>query len=129
MYALKFLVLIIGKKKKKINIENNICVDNCESIGKKEIDGKCYDTNEINSINTQNINIIAECKKNNTKLIPDTNTCIVDCINDGKYKYEFNNTCYSKCPLNTINSKKNEFYYEIICPKEKPYEFIEKKMY
>ena len=78
-----------------------------------------------NTILISNNIINLQCDKNNSKYIPANNTCIDECINDEIYKYEFNNTCYEDCPNNTIKSKKNEFYCELICPKEKTYLKIE----
>ena len=49
---------------------------------------------------------------NNTKYIPEKNTCINHCDNDGKYKFEFNDICYEHCPENTIESKLNKYHCE-----------------
>ena len=78
--------------------------------------------NIIDNIDNYSIN---NCDLNNTKYIPNNNTCISDCGKDELYKYEFNNICFEECPFGTRKSKKNEFNCEIICPKEKPYELIE----
>ena len=66
-----------------------------------------------------------ECYNFNTKFIPNNIKCINDCRSDEIYRYEFNNVCYKECPSNTIKSKNNEFYCEILCTKELPYEIIE----
>ena len=65
------------------------------------------------------------CSKDNNKFIPNNITCINDCSMDKIYRYEFNNVCYKKCPSNTKQSKNNEFYCEISCTEEFPYEIIE----
>ena len=38
------------------------------------------------------------------KLIKESNKCIDNCLNDNKYKYEFNNKCYDNCLINYNNS-------------------------
>ena len=41
------------------------------------------------------------CPENYNKFISEKKICINSCINDDYYKYEYNNSCYYKCPLNT----------------------------
>ena len=43
-----------------------------------------------------------ECPPLYNKLIPEKRKCINECIFDDTYKYEYNNTCYKKCPNNQI---------------------------
>jgi hypothetical protein len=71
--------------------------------------------NIIDNIDNYSIN---NCDLNNTKYIPNNNTCISDCGKDELYKYEFNNTCYEECPFGTRKSKKNEFNCEIFVQKK-----------
>ena len=52
------------------------------------------------------------CPKEFNKLIKEKNKCIDNCYNDNIYKYEFNNSCYLKCPNNTI------YYENYTCIKE-----------
>ena len=39
---------------------------------------------------------------NSKKYIIEENKCIDNCIEDKKYKYEYNDICYEKCPNNTV---------------------------
>ena len=43
-----------------------------------------------------------ECPPLYNKLIPEKRKCINECSYDDTYKYEYNNTCYKKCPNNQI---------------------------
>ena len=61
----------------------------------------------------QKINYVPE-KFN--KLIIDYNECIDDCKNHNIYKYEYNNSCYKECPINTY-SIENEYLCLDIIPK------------
>ena len=112
----------------KDDYKTEIMINNYKST---DIFNEQYTSDKNNAHKSDNIafisdiNIITECEKNKSKLIPMSNTCISDCSQDEIYKYEFNNTCYERCPFNTKISKNNKFFCEIICPKEKPYEHIE----
>ena len=53
------------------------------------------------------------------KLIKEKNKCVSDCSNDNKYQYEYNNTCYEKCPNQTNISSYNKFICEKIPIKNK----------
>ena len=53
------------------------------------------------------------------KLIEQKKKCIDSCKKDNKYKYEFKKKCYEECPINTKN---NNYYCEIECPEDYPYE-------
>ena len=67
------------------------------------------------------------CPINISKLlIPQKNQCIDDCTKDSEYQYEFRHTCYKECPelISEISKTKN-FYCEVICTKELPFEIIE----
>ena len=37
------------------------------------------------------------------------NKCIDNCSKDNKYKYEYQNICYDKCPYNTRSSNKDDY--------------------
>ena len=64
------------------------------------------------------------CLGDKNKLIPGkNNSCIDNCKNDDKYKYEFRNTCYESCPKQiSISSIDNPYICELNCTKEYPYE-------
>ena len=106
------------------NFDNSTFVQCYQKINEKNNSDEILITDD-NTILISNSIINLQCDKNNSKYIPANETCIDKCINDKIYQYEFNNTCYKDCPNNTIKSKKNEFYCELICPKEKPYLKIE----
>ena len=57
------------------------------------------------------------------KKIDEKNICIDSCEKDDKYKYEFKKKCHEKCPLNT--KSKNNYFCDIDCPDDFPYEIIE----
>ena len=65
------------------------------------------------------------CPEGLNKIIEDKKQCISDCSLDNIYRYEFKNLCYKKCPENTVKSKTKNFYCEVKCNKENPYEIIE----
>ena len=64
------------------------------------------------------------CPDNYNKLIREKKECVKNCDLDEKYQYEFNKTCYEKCPPNTKESSENKFYCEVICDENKPFEII-----
>ena len=50
------------------------------------------------------------CPNGYNKLITNKNKCIDDCKKDENYQYEYNNTCYVKCPNNTyILDESNDY--------------------
>ena len=51
------------------------------------------------------------CFHETKKLIVSKKTCIDNCMNDNKYKYEYNNICYKSC-LNEDNINDNDLCYE-----------------
>ena len=96
----------------KINKYNN-CYEKCEYYSYFDNkDNIYYCTHEF------------ECPNDYNKLITDKNQCIEDCKIDLTYKYEFKNKCYSKCPENTELSSAKDYYCNIKCPKEYPFEMI-----
>ena len=48
------------------------------------------------------------CRGYYNKIIEEKKICIDDCKKDRTYKYEFNNTCYSKCPNGTYTLEDNK---------------------
>ena len=66
------------------------------------------------------------CPTEFNKLISRKKKCIDDCEKDEDYPYEFRKVCYPECPHNI--SKKSDlknFYCDVICSIESPYEIIE----
>ena len=69
----------------------------------------------VKELNSTNPNYINNCtnicfeESKNVKITEDK-TCIIDCSNDNIYKYEYNNICYKKCPIETHYSYKNNKY-------------------
>ena len=58
--------------------------------------------NLISSISSFKTDCNNTCFRNsNHKLIKEKSKCIDSCINDDKYKYEYNNICYEACPNGT----------------------------
>ena len=49
---------------------------------------------------------------------------MIDCSNNKINKYEFKKKCYEKCPEGSVISEKNNFFCEVKCNKEFPYEEI-----
>ena len=115
-------------------LNDNIPSSNCSSCYENKFlkNGKCVDTCEdgykyYDSIN--NINYCTSdysCPKSFDKLIPIKQQCIDECQKDSNYKYEFNHTCYQECPNNiSVKSESKDFYCEVKCSFEFPYELIE----
>ena len=75
-------------KNESINISN--CYQKCENYYYFDKDNKYHCT------------INEECTSEYNKLIKEKRKCIDSCNNDDLYKYEFNNSCYIKCPNGTI---------------------------
>ena len=59
---------------------------------------------------SNNFHCIEECPESYNKLIIEKKQCIDDCKNEDKYYYEFNNTCYEKCPEGTYLLSNHEDY-------------------
>ena len=66
-----------------------------------------------------------KCENEYNKLILDKKECVKNCSLDDEYKYEFQKQCFKQCPENTEISKNKEFYCEVICDEEKPFERVE----
>ena len=69
------------------NISENNCYLNCN-------DNYYY----FDSNNNYQCTTTKQCPSGQNKLIRDKNKCIDSCINDNKYKYEYNNECVEACP-------------------------------
>ena len=41
------------------------------------------------------------CIMNSKKFIPDNEICVDNCFNEAVYKYEYQNICYTECPIRT----------------------------
>ena len=67
---------------------------------------------------------IAKCPDEYSKLKLDNKQCIEDCKLDSTYKYEFRNNCYTICPENTELSKTKEYYCNVKCTKQYPFEIV-----
>ena len=109
--------------------DNNICIKNCKFDdlynNKFEYNNKCYkecprQTKIIDSISNKCI-----FDKDYIKYIPEKKIYVKNCSEDDIYLYEFNYTCYNKCPNDTIISANIPFYCELKCPKERSYEIID----
>ena len=64
------------------------------------------------------------CPNEYNKLKTDSKECIEDCKMDSTYKYEFKNKCYPICPDGTEISKTKEYYCNVKCPKQYPFEIV-----
>ena len=53
-----------------------------------------------------------KCPDDYNKLIINKKKCVSNCSIDYLYKYEYNNTCYEKCPNNTFNSSIDKYFCE-----------------
>ena len=65
------------------------------------------------------------CPNEYKKLIEEKSECIDDCQKDSIYRYQFRNKCYDKCPNDTEISDEKDFYCEVLCNEEFPFEIIE----
>ena len=65
-----------------------------------------------------------KCPNEYSKLKTDNNQCVEDCKTDSIYKYEFKKKCYSICPNNTELSQNKDYYCNVKCPQQYPFEII-----
>ena len=64
-----------------------------------------------------------KCPDDYINLIEEKNQCVHDCKLYQDFQFEFQNKCHNSCPVNISEiSQEKEYYCEIICPKESPYE-------
>ena len=63
-----------------------------------------------------------DCFKKSSKIILGENRCTNNCSSTIRYKYEYNNICYQKCPNNTHKSLNNEY----LCEKDLNCELLNK---
>ena len=103
------------------NEENNNCAQcffGYEFKSDFENDKNCYKKCDyyyyFNSEKQYFCTEIDSCPLNYSKLIISKNKCIDNCINDEKYKYDYKDKCYEKCPTNTIPSENNTYICEDI---------------
>ena len=76
----------------------------------------CYDKNQESNTNE------IKCDIDKNKYIPILNQCFKTCGESKKYKYEYNNNCFEKCPNGTKSSKKDEYICKTTCSEDTPYE-------
>ena len=55
---------------------------------------------------------------------PERRECIKDCSLEANTKFEFQKTCYEKCPIKSEKSLERENYCEAICDEDNPFELI-----
>ena len=86
----------------------------------------CINENNTNNIFSQinpdknNCSDICFTKDKQMKINKDKK-CIVDCVNDDIYRYEYNNICYKTCPNGTYSSLFNNYICIEECPYDLPY--------
>ena len=85
------------------------CYEKCKYYYFLDVNNQIHCTNYLN------------CTKEYDKLIEEKGQCLKKCEEDSKYKYEFRKKCFEECPEGT---RKNQFFCEIICTKESPFEII-----
>ena len=135
----------------KIEVNNKECYESCQTCKKSGNDKvhncleckakypfQLFKNNNLNCYEYCHNNIYIEkndtylcleepiCLGDKNKLIPGkNNSCIDNCKNDDKYKYEFRNICYESCPKEISSSSKgNPYICELNCTEESPYENI-----
>ena len=91
---------------------NNNCIE-CKSGYILDYNQNCQEICPFyyyyNSSNNYQCTEDYNCPKEQNKLIKEKNKCISNCNKDDIYQYEFNNTCFEKCPDGTYLSKDNNF--------------------
>ena len=106
---------ISGDENKNNCIE---CIDNYIFINNNENNTNCYKKCEnyyyFDSNNRYFCTEDDKCPNEYQKLIKENSKCIQSCNMDNYYKYEFNNSCYSNCPIGTYISSDNPFLCEIV---------------
>ena len=111
------------------DLMNNNCLECAQNHSKKTDfinDSNCYINCDFYYYFDYNKNYFCtngtKCPSIFNKIIEEKSKCIDSCEKDDKYKYEFRKKCYENCPDNTRN---NNYYCEIKCPIDFPYEIIE----
>ena len=105
------------------------CIDNYKFLEDFPNDYNCYKNcsfyyyfdNEKNYFCTEDL----QCPKEFNKLILEKNKCVDNCYKDEYYIYEFRKKCFNECPPNTKISQNKDYYCEIQCPKDYPFEMVE----
>ena len=95
------------------NESNNNCTE-CKSGYILENIENCYEICPFyyyfDSSNKYQCTDYYNCPNEYNKLIKEKNKCVNNCKIDETYQYEFNNTCYIKCPNETIELKNDNNY-------------------
>ena len=84
--------------------KNNLNITNCY----EKYDNNYY----FDKFNEYKCTKDDKCPDEYNKLILNDKKCIDDCSNDDKYKYNYKNKCYHKCPSGTIINETNYICYE-----------------
>jgi hypothetical protein len=105
-YNLKFINLINFTITSDTNIDNMFY--DCGEIIICINEEKAYPILSLSSAFSIDCNNSCFTNKD-SKYIKEEIKCIDYCSNDNKYKYEFNNLCYEKCPYGTYTSLINEY--------------------
>ena len=115
--------------KRSGDIKNNNCLECADNYAKKDDylnDNNCYEICPFYYYFDYEQNYFCtkekKCPETFNKAIDEKNKCVDNCQLDNKYKFEFKKKCYEECPTNTIN---NNYYCEILCPEDFPYEIKE----
>ena len=119
-----FISCKIGRTQKtNFNLLQN---NNCHAIS---CDNNWKNIQKLVVLNRDNSFICVEkneCSNFNKYLIEEKKICVDDCKQYPDFPYEFQNKCYKSCPLNISEiSSEKDYYCEVKCPKDLPYEIIE----
>ena len=107
-----------------INIKYKNCYDICPYY-------YYFDINKNKKFCTENF----KCPNDYDKLIKEKKECVNNCANDINNPYEFRKECYKECPkgsmlyinssyINPLKNINNNFYCEVICSEENPFEIL-----
>ena len=116
------------------NIQNLFVLDtiSCENNDEFNMnlgeDYNCYPRpDNINFDNDKNYKCLNNnrCPDNYKYIIEEKHQCVYNCKQYPGFPYEFQKKCYNSCPENISEiSEEKEYYCEIKCPKDLPYEII-----
>ena len=67
---------------------------------------------------------ISKCPDTHPFLIQNIRQCVNHCGYNKFYPWEFNNRCYSKCPIDTVPDEKRDFNCLLYCPFERPFKNV-----
>ena len=128
---------LCNKKCQTCIMKGNALEHNCITCKDKYPFGIINDNNQINCyINCSCFYYFDEdknyqctkdyfCPKEFSKLQPERRECIKDCSLETNTKFEFQKTCYERCPPQTEESLEKAYYCEAICDEENPFELID----